>query len=424
MENKSPFQVLRGGLSDSARTSRKEFLSAYITDTRLMGVVGVYVHWLLPENTVMKHFHQFFYLDSEDLGFDTYESVLAEDEIDQYYEIKTIENRLMGGLGGQKKEITEKEVRWLVQEYVKQNLRMKVPLPENFGEYEFLLSPIVQMSEEEEYLLMCKQCTPLPTPEFVINYFLMRCFGRDFIAAKFLTKHYVRTDLFSEHKGATLMANTIDEASDAVSGTNAAYHVTDDDKDFGTFSTHKAYMCRSLIEYDSKYFLIVTQVTLDKLKVVKYERISSFQITATEASMMTSKPEFITLFDFMGEGKEFENDATKLTAKAMVTDHDSGRILMIFHPHNNHVGKREYRLSDDVIGLYYILDDGQIILSANDRPSIELLEQDLLTSRYGSLVVPIAKYQFKEPVLYDFISSGFDDFEEYVELISEKDEDE
>jgi len=183
-------------------------------------------------------------------------------------------------------------------------------------------------------------------------------------------------------------------------------------------------MCRSLIEYDSKYFLIVTQVTLDKLKVVKYERISSFQITATEASMMTSKPEFITLFDFMGEGKEFENDATKLTAKAMVTDHDSSRILMIFHPHNNHVGKREYRLSDDVIGLYYILDDGQIILSANDRPSIELLEQDLLTSRYGSLVVPIAKYQFKEPVLYDFISSGFDDFEEFVEMISEKDEDE
>ena len=423
MENKSPFQVLRGGLSDSARTSRKEFLNGFITDTRLMGVVGVYVHWLLPENTVMKHFHQFFYLDSEDLGFDTYESVLAEDEEDQYFEIRTIENRLMGGLGGKKTEITEKELRWLVQEYVKQNIRMKVPLPDNFGEYEFLLSPIVQLSEEEEYVLMCKQCTPLPTANFVINYFLMRCFGRDFTAAKFLTKGYVRTDLFSEHKGATLLTNTIDEATDEQSGSNAAYYATDDDKSFGTFSTLKAYLCRSLIEYDNKYFLIVTQVTLDKLKVVKYERISSFQITATEASMMTSKPEFITLFDFMGEGSEFENDATPLTEKAMVTQHDNGRILMIFYPDNNHVGKSEYRLSDDVIGVYYILDDGQIILSANDRKSIKILENDLHGSPYGHLVVPIAKYQFKEPVLYDFISSGMDDFEEFVEMVSEKEDD-
>lgn len=422
MENKSPFQVLRGGLSDTAMTSRKEFLSAYLTDTRLMGVVGVYVHWLLPENTVMKHFHQFFYLDSEDLGFDTYESILAEDEEDQYLEVKSIENRLMGGLGGKKTEITEKEVRWLIQEYVRQNMRMNIPLPASAGEYEFLLSPEEKMSEEEEYLLMCKQCTPLSSPNYVINYFLMRCFGRDFTAAKFLTRHYVRTDLFSEHKGATLLANTIDESRDSTSGSNTDYHATDDDKTFGTFSTRKAYMCRSLIEYDNKYFLIVTQVTLEKLKVVKYERISSFQISATEASMITSKPEFITLFDFMGEGSEFESNATRLTERAMVTHHDNGRILMIFHPHNDHVGKREYRLSDDVIGVYYILDDGQIILSANDRPCIELLEKDLLTSRYGSLVVPIAKYQFKEPVLYDFISSGFDDFEEFVEMISENED--
>ncbi|MBR5230568.1 MAG: hypothetical protein IKW01_06870, partial [Firmicutes bacterium] len=162
--------------------------------------------------------------------------------------------------------------------------------------------------------------------------------------------------------------------------------------------------------------------TLDKLRVVKYERISSFQITATEASMMTSRPEFITLFDFMGEGSEFENDATPLTEKAMVTDHDSGRILMIFHPDNNHVGKSEYRLSDDVVGVYYILDSGQIILSSNDRSGIERLEEDLLSSRYGNLVVPVAKYQFKTPVLYDFISSGHDDFELFVEMISQKDD--
>ncbi len=423
MENKSSFHVIRGGLSDTALTSRKEFISAYVTDTRLMGVIGIYVHWFLPENTVMKHFHQFFYLDAEELGFDTYESVLAENEDDQYYEIQSIENKLIGGLGGAKINISEKEVRRMIQEYVKLNLRMNLELPGNFKEYEFLLSPIVNMTDEEEFDLTCKQCTTLNTPYQVINYFLMRCFGRDFAAARFLTKHYVRTDIFPEHKGATLLSNTIDNANDTTSGFNTNYCSTDDDKDFGTFNTQSVYLCQSLIEYDSKYFLTVTQVTLDKLKVVKYERISSFRISATEASMMTSRPEYITVFDFMGKGIEFENDATEMTASAMVTDHENGRVLIIFYPNNDHVGRKQYRLSDDVLGIYYILDDGQIILSAYDKDTIKILETDLLKSSYGGLVVPIAKYQFKEPVLYDFINSGFDDFEEFVDLISDKEDD-
>ena len=64
-EHASAFQILRGGLAESAATSRKEFVSAYITDTRLMGVVGLVVHWQLPENLSKDHFFQFFYMDAE-----------------------------------------------------------------------------------------------------------------------------------------------------------------------------------------------------------------------------------------------------------------------------------------------------------------------------------------------------------------------
>ena len=76
-EHASAFQILRGGLAESAATSRKEFVSAYITDTRLMGVVGLVVHWQLPENLSKDHFFQFFYMDAEEYGFDTYRSVLT-----------------------------------------------------------------------------------------------------------------------------------------------------------------------------------------------------------------------------------------------------------------------------------------------------------------------------------------------------------
>ena len=238
----------------------------------------------------------------------------------------------------------------------------------------------------------------------------------------------MRTDIFPEHKGATLMCNSIDDANDADSGSNTGYFSTDDDRDFGTFSTRRAYLCQSLIEYDGKYYIIVTQITLDRLKVVKYEKISSFRVSAAEASMMTSRPEFVTVFDPLDEeevmvGEFFNSGSTDLVSSAMVTEHSPGRLFMIFYPHNDHVAKKDYRLSDDVMGIYYVLDSGQIILCAYERRNINLLEKDLMSSPVSSMLVPVAKYQFKEPVLYDFISSEGEDFEEFVDMISEHEDD-
>lgn len=140
--------------------------------------------------------------------------------------------------------------------------------------------------------------------------------------------------------------------------------------------------------------------------------------------MMTTRPEYVTVFDPLDDDLlEFNPDSTELASKAMVTVHDTGRLFMIFYPHNDHVGKRDYRLSDDVLGIYYALDNGQIVLCAYERKNINLLEKDLMTSGVGPLMLPVAKYQFKDPVLYDFISSGSEDFEEFVDIISERESD-
>ena len=109
-EHASAFQILRGGLAESAATSRKEFVSAYITDTRLMGVVGLVVHWQLPENLSKDHFFQFFYMDAEEYGFDTYRSVLTSGTDDGALEavddLLAVENSLIGCLGGKKASLT------------------------------------------------------------------------------------------------------------------------------------------------------------------------------------------------------------------------------------------------------------------------------------------------------------------------------
>ena len=417
-KNNSPFKVITGGLTEDVNSSRKEFAAAYVTDTRLMGVVGMYVHWYLPDNVRHKELYQLFYFEAEEQGFDNYKSLLCSGSSDDAILVSKAENTLFGGLGGKQVYITEDEACFLLQKYANFNKEHNIPMPAGSKEYNFMLERKVDLSPEDEHLFMCKQCTKIDSPYQVINYFLMRCFGKDFEAAKSLTKGYVRTNLFPEHKCATFLRNNIEESPDSVSGTNSKFFVTDDDKDFGTFDTFKSYMCQSLIEYDGKYFLIITQVTLDQLKVVKYEKISTFKVTTAEASMMTSRGEFVTVCDLVEDAPEFNRSSTRLTPKSMVSNYDNGKLFMIFHPDNDHVKKQTYLLNDDVKGIYYLVDDSQLILASYSLDGIRSLEADLASSRMSSYVVPVSKYEFKEPVLFEFMNSPFDDFEDFVQTIA------
>jgi hypothetical protein len=159
-------------------------------------------------------------------------------------------------------------------------------------------------------------------------------------------------------------------------------------------------------------------VTLDQLKVVKYEKISTFKVTTAEASMMTSRGEFVTVCDLVEDAPEFNRSSTRLTPKSMVSNYDNGKLFMIFHPDNDHVKKQTYLLNDDVKGIYYLVDDSQLILASYSLDGIRALEADLASSRMSSYVVPVSKYEFKEPVLFEFMNSPFDDFEDFVQTIA------
>ena len=112
------FKVIDGGLSESASTSRKKFISAHLTNSRLMGVVGVCVCWEMEDNVKDTRFYQFFYLDYEEFGYDTYEEILGDESEETLLQVEVIEDRLMGGLGGELRDITEKELRTIIQDYV------------------------------------------------------------------------------------------------------------------------------------------------------------------------------------------------------------------------------------------------------------------------------------------------------------------
>ncbi len=393
--NKSDFKVLRGGLLDTAITSRKDFVSAYVTNTRLMGVIGMHIHFKLPDNEILNDFHQFFYFDAEEYGFETYKSVLGNDTD----KIKEIEGSLIGGLGGEKIPLQFEEAKALLHEYVLYNVTRNLPLPEGLAEYRFLLEKDAVLSEPERYILQGKQCVKLESEYELVNYFLMRCFGKDFTGASYLAAPDVVQDFFPEFKMATFLKNHIKVDSD-----------------------DGAYVSESLVEFDSKYYMAVTSIKTNHMKVCECEKISAFQISNTEAAMLLARPEYITVYDITEDMSDFGRTATDLTANAMITKYDSGTLYMIFHPNNKHVNKQEYRLNEDVLGLYFLSDSGQLICASYSIDDVLQLEWDLVRSPYRKRMTPVDKYQFQEAVLYEFIQSGFPYFEEFVAAISMGDE--
>lgn len=75
---KSNFKVISGGKSESL-FSEYIYLGGEVTDTRLMGVLGVHLHWELPYPTAEPHLHQYYYYDVEELGLETYRTYVGDD---------------------------------------------------------------------------------------------------------------------------------------------------------------------------------------------------------------------------------------------------------------------------------------------------------------------------------------------------------
>jgi len=387
------FTVIKGGAAAALSNNRRRFLSGFITDTRLMGVVGLYIHWELSNTDFASDFHQFFYFDAEEYGFETYKSLLGSDP-----EALTImEQALIGGLGGNKVNVNEREATFLVQKYISMNETLNIPMPDGKSEYEFLLESPVVLTENENEILIDKLCTPILSEYQLINYFLMRIFGRDFEAAAYLATKDFPLDVLPEEEGATLCKNSIEEFFD---------------------ENGCSYLCESLIEFDGKYKLVVSEIYLNEGKVSGTKKRSSFFVTSAEAAMMLNHPEFITVYEILTEMDDFLKRFGSLSANSMQTLHDNGRLYLEFNKNNDHVNRKIFRLNEDIHGLYYATDFGQLIIAAYSLNEIHEIERMLSKSEVCTCIIPTAKYEFKEPILYEFIQSDFDDFSDFLDFLN------
>lgn len=396
------FTVIRGGIDLPPEIDKRSFCTAYATDTRLMGVLGVCIHWEIEKNEIADDFYQFFYLDAEEYAIENYRSVRGNNP----EEIHKVESTLIGGLGGERIPLTERECRLLLLEFAELNERYRQPFPDGYEEYSFLLEPCKAPDRHERNALMKKICTPITGEYQLIHYFLMRIFGKDLRAAAFLSSSEINLHLYSDLNAATLCKNTIDPDQSI-----SARPYTD---------ACEAYICESLLELDSTYMMAISRIEIDERgRICTFERVSTFRVTTAEAAMQLAKPEFMTIYTLLFDAAEFETRCGSLVDEAMVSSHDNGKMYMIFNRNNDHVKNRVFLLSEDVSGLLYISEAGQLLAVSYSLPGIHRLESNIRRSPIAGSAFPTAKYEFKEPILYDFIQSDFDDFNEFLEYIKD-----
>ncbi len=398
--------MIMGGAPEWSKIKHK-FISAYVTDTRLMGAMVVYIHWkeMTEPNyagqwTNIQDLHQFFYFDPEDKVLDTYKSFRGND-----YKILTeLENSLLGGLGANKVRIKEHEARVFICHYGEKNGRPGQLPDDLFSEYQFLLeeSPLPNLTEKELFRILKKGCTRILNQNQAINYFLMRAFAHDEEGMNFLVNRLAKTDEYRSLKKSEMCKNSIERF----------------------YENGKAsYLCESLIEHDDNFRVVVSEIKLSKSFKINYCKVlSSFKITMVEAAMIMSKSEYVTTYDIIDFNHEYDQAQSssfvekfrKIAPKAIVTEHADGFLFIQFKENNLHVGASEYRLNDDLYCIYYISNFFQLIVTAYSTHSIFYIEDLLDASEIGKQLIPVSKYQFKEPMIYEFIQSEYEDFEEFV----------
>lgn len=404
---KADFKVIQGGLSSDISSYSKHFVSAYVTDTRLMGVLAVYAHWHVGDEYPAPDLHQFFYIDCEEAGLETYRSFRG----DFGKEAQLAEQALVGGLGARKVPLTERQLRLLMTRWRDFNKRRGLPLPKGLEQYGFIFSNR-KASNAAVIRLMEKICCPIESDYQAVNYFLMRCFGRDYEAAAFLTCSHsgedgrlqedFPLDIYDSYVKATFCRNVIDV-----------------DRRYGDGAT--AYLCESLIEMKGKHEILVSKVVVKDLKVIGFEHCSGYSISSVEAAMILKKPELTNVYEIMLEEEALEENLGEFIVglNTVMTRHSNGRMFMAFKSTNDHVNERVFMLSNDVRGVYYLTDFGQLIVMAYNREDLNRLVSRLSQSPLAPYLIPSSGYEFLEPVLFEFVNSGFEDFDDFVDMNTE-----
>ncbi len=417
---KPELSVLTGGRKRPANRSIKNYryVAGFATDTRLMGVIGMELTWTFFDQVNSSEnepvlFRQIFYLDCEDRFIDTYYESYGPDDA----ALRKERNRLVASLGGSFVPVSEKEARFLIQSY-SGITGSSIRLPEGGSSYTFLLFPEQTLTQSEYDALASRICGEIATPYFAVNYYLMRCASLDERGIAYMQGSVRFPDpdrIHPSDQPISLQDRLFDKSATLYQNTIRHSHENAD-----------LYQSEALTERsDGAYFITNCSLTIsDKPLLVSHaEAVSEFRITDIEAAMILKHPEFISICVLSAEDAYFRSSFSSFTAYFTETAYESGRLYVKYRNHNGHAGNRVFRLNDDVEAAYFLTDTLQIIVMGYTSEEASLAEFNLIAALLHCDIYTENRYEFPEPVLYEFMNSGIDDFNEFLDFITDDGED-
>lgn len=355
---------------------------AKVTKSRLMGSMGLTIKYENKDNNI----YQYFLLDGEGLGIADYVSLKNPTSKEACNE----EERLMGGFGESRILVKEEVALFLINHFGNKNLEYGKELPGDTEEYiDIITNYKSNLTLDEVYPIISKKVDD--EVEF-INYMTMRFIARDRESLKYFSRsEEISNNHITKINGA-LLKNKVSKRNEEVYISEALY----EDED-GYYTCKIAFnICKEKDNFRIKSLLVT-----DKESIYDFEVFDEI-----------SKSEFIDIYKVKNTGEflmEFYNDNPFMLKSEM----EEGVFFTRFNFNNNHVKKDIYVINNDIKSIYYQLGDKFFVgtYSERDRKYIN----KLLMAKYKEYLKVDESYFFEENVLYDFVESGSDDFEDFLD---------
>ncbi len=386
---KGRFKVIKGGGGKTSGPKYK-FKRGYVTNTRLMGVVGMKLFW---ENEEGNEYIQFFHLDFEEYGIDGYESLIngSQEEID------FISAKMMGGLGGRFVRISKKEGVYLLNESYKININNNEALPQGMEEYDFLLNIKINGDEEFELKIWKKISEDIASDIELINYFVMRAVGMDKWGQKHLSINEEANEFNPTDKAYTLIKNIIESSY--------------------TNENIKYYNVESLVDLDKGYQLIISKIGVKQTEEgprVDYAMVENrMKISSIEATFQLKKPEYIVVYS-VDDLIEIAEILDKDKLNAMQNIHETGFLYTEFNSNNDHVKNPVYYLNGDIFAVYFITTQNQLAVSTFTKENLEEIKKYFSGKDFKEMIELEGEFKTDTPILYEFVHSGYEDFFDFL----------
>ncbi|MDR0880799.1 MAG: hypothetical protein LBN09_08900 [Clostridioides sp.] len=379
-----------------------KFILARISNSRLMGSMGLMIKW----EDKGENFYQYFLLDSEGLGMADH--VYLENPTPE--EAHREEERLMGGLGANRIDINEDEVRFLIDYFGKVQDETEEDLPSGMAYYlDFLDSYSGNLTIDDLYPKICKK---LDSEVEFVNYMMMRFIARDSEALKYFSGREEIAKMHLTKINGTLLKNTVVKMSKQNYKCTAIYEDEDGyytcDVVMGVEALDEGnYRLNSLLVLDSNtmfdYFVFE--------EISKAEYVSVYNIkNQTDEGAVYSNFKIGTEVKFRSD---FEDVFHKENPGLCKSNMDKGTLYTRFNYNNDHVKQNVYVINNDIKAIYYFLEDK--MFAGTYSPEDAKVLNDSLAIVYKDYLDPGEIFYFEENALYDFAESGSLDLDDFID---------